>query len=81
MTNTTKYELKGFKIYHKDNKSKYDQLMKVMRTMKCKRKYKYDQLMKVIRSVMRTMKCKNSLYYFLTLILLYLKLIGSLNNS
>jgi hypothetical protein len=25
MTNTTKYELKGFKIYHKDNKSKYDQ--------------------------------------------------------
>jgi hypothetical protein len=34
------------KIYHKDNKSKYDQLMKVIRTMKCKRKYKYDQLMK-----------------------------------
>jgi biopolymer transport protein ExbD len=50
MTNTIKYELKGFKIYHKDNKSKYDQLMKVMRTMKYKRKYKYDQLMKVMRT-------------------------------
>jgi len=42
------------RIYHKDNKSKYNQLMKVLRTIKCKRKYKYDQLMKV----MRTMKYK-----------------------
>jgi biopolymer transport protein ExbD len=37
------------KIYNKDNKSKYDQLMKVMRTMKYKRKYKYDQFMKVMK--------------------------------
>jgi hypothetical protein len=29
-------------------KYKYDQLMKVMRTMKCKRRY--DQLMKVMRT-------------------------------
>jgi len=34
------------KIYHKDNKSKYYQLMKVIRTMK----YKYDQFMKVMRT-------------------------------
>jgi hypothetical protein len=45
------------KICHEDNKSKYDQLMKVMRAMK----YKYDLLIKVIRSVMKTMKYKYDL--------------------
>jgi hypothetical protein len=53
------------KIYHKDNKRKYDQLMKVIRSVMRTMKYKYDQLMKVIRSVMRTMKCKSRLYYSL----------------
>jgi hypothetical protein len=76
MTNATDYELEGLKLYHKDNKSKYDQLMKIMRTMKYKRKYKYDQLMKVMRTikckkkykrsthgVMRTLKCKRKCKY------------------
>jgi hypothetical protein len=34
--------------------------MKIMRTLKYKRKYKYDQLMKV----MRTLKCKRKYKYY-----------------
>jgi DNA repair ATPase RecN len=47
------------KIYHKDNKSKYNQLMKFMRTIIYKSKYKYNQLMKV----MRTLKYKRKYKY------------------
>jgi len=36
MTNATKYELEGLKYIIRTIRNKYDQLMRIMRTMKCK---------------------------------------------
>jgi hypothetical protein len=78
------------KIYHKDNKSKIDQLMKSWGQWNIKAVYKYDQLMKVMRTLkykrkykyeqlMKVMRTWNIKVVYITF-LLSLKLIGSLKK-